>query len=248
MVTGTLGSPTPMNNQRPEAAEELARAKETFREFVFRAVHDLRQPLRAVSTSSEMLANIFGDSSDERTTECVRYIRQGTDRMESLLQDIAAYCEGEGQELQLTETNLNAVFEQVRWQISGELQKSAAILTQDPLPTVNGDFFAMATVFRHLIENACKFRGPEAPRIHVGSARNKSEWILSVRDNGLGFKPIYAEAVFQPFKRLHGKQYPGSGLGLAVTKRILNQHGGRIWAESIPGQGSTFWFSLPALD
>jgi light-regulated signal transduction histidine kinase (bacteriophytochrome) len=238
-----------MNNQRPGATEdELDRTREAFREFVFHAVHDLRQPLRAVSTSSEMLASIYGDSTDERASRCLRYIREGTDRMASLLQDIAAYCEGEGRELHLAEMSLNAVLAQVQRQISGELQKNGAVVTQDPLPTVKGDFFAIETVFRHLIENACKFRGTEPPCIHVGSARHGSEWILSVRDNGLGFKPVYADAVFQPFKRLHGKEYPGSGLGLALTKRILDQHGGRIWVESIPGRGSTFSFSLPVLD
>jgi light-regulated signal transduction histidine kinase (bacteriophytochrome) len=244
MVIGPLRFPNHMNN----AEEELARTREEFREFLFRAVHDLRQPLRAVSTSSAMLAGIYSAPTDERAARCMRYIREGTDQMESLLQDIAAYCEGEGRKLELTETSLQAVLEQVQWQVSGEIQKNGAILTQDPLPTVNGDFFAMATVFRHLIENACRFRGTEAPRIHVGSTRNGSEWTLSVRDNGLGFNSAYAEAVFQPFRRLHGKEYPGSGLGLAVTKRIVDLHGGRIWAESIPGQGSTFWFSLPALD
>jgi light-regulated signal transduction histidine kinase (bacteriophytochrome) len=238
-----------MNQQPPEGSEEeLDRIKEAFREFVFHAIHDLREPLRAVSTSSEMLAEIHGDSADERAARCLRYIRQGADRMASLLRDIAAYCEGEGRKLYPTEMSLEAVLAQVQRQISGELQKNAAVVTHDPLPTVRGDSFAMATVFRQLIENACKFRGAEAPSIHVGCARNGSEWIVSVRDNGVGFKPVYADAVFQPFKRLHGKEYPGSGLGLAQAKRILEQHGGRIWVESSPGRGSTFSFSLPVSD
>lgn len=238
-----------MNSQPPEAdEEELERTREAFREFVFHAIHDLREPLRAVSTSSEMLTDIYGDSTDERATRCLRYIREGTNRMASLLQDIAAYCEEQGRKVHLTEMSLDAVLAQVQQQIAAELQKNAAVLTHDPLPTVNGDFFAIATVFRHLIENACKFRGTEAPCIHVGSVRNGSEWILSVRDNGLGFKPVYADTVFQPFKRLHGKEYAGSGLGLAVAKRILDQHGGRIWVESVPGRGSTFSFSLPVLE
>lgn len=238
-----------MNHQPPEGSEEeLDRTKEAFREFVFHAIHDLREPLRAVSTSSEILADIRGDSTDERAAQCLRYIREGTDRMASLLRDIAAYCEGEGRQLHLAEMSLEAVLAQVQRQISAELQKNAAVLTHDPLPTVQGDFFAMATVFRHLIENACKFRGVEAPSIHIGCVRNESEWIVSVRDNGVGFKPVYADAIFQPFKRLHGREYPGSGLGLALAKRILDQHGGRIWVESIPGRGSTFSFSLPVSD
>jgi two-component system, chemotaxis family, sensor kinase Cph1 len=238
-----------MNSQRPgPAEEELARTMEAFREFVFHVVHDLREPLRAVSTSSDILAGIYGDSADERVTRCLRYIREGTDRMAVLVKDIAAYWEEQGRCLQLTQINLNSVLAQAQSQISKELQKTAAVITQDPLPTVEGDFFAIATVFRHLIENACKFRGKEAPSIHVGYTQHAAEWILSVRDNGLGFKPEYAEAVFQPFKRLHSKEYPGSGLGLALAKRIIDQHGGRVWAVSIPGQGSTFSFSLPVSD
>jgi light-regulated signal transduction histidine kinase (bacteriophytochrome) len=235
-----------MYSQRPESAEEeLARTKEAFREFVFHAVHDLRGPLRAVSTSSDMLANIFGDATDERAARCLRYIREGTDRMAALVQDIAAYWQEQGRVLHLTQINLNEVLKQARSQLSKESQEAAAVITHDDLPTVNGDFLAIATVFRHLIENACKFRSKEAPSIHIGSSRDGAEWILSVRDNGLGFKPDYAKTIFQPFKRLHNKEYPGSGLGLALVKTIIDQHGGRIWAESMPGQGSTFSFSLP---
>jgi light-regulated signal transduction histidine kinase (bacteriophytochrome) len=165
--------------------------------------------------------------------------------MDSLLRDIAEYCHAEGRELQSAEIDMNGVLEEARRQTSSELQRTEAILTNDTLPVVEGDFFALATAFRDLIENACKFRSAAAPSIHVGCIRQGSEWLFSVRDKGLGFKPAYADVIFQPFKRLHGKQYPGSGLGLARAKRIVEQHDGRIWAESVPGDGSTFWFSLP---
>jgi signal transduction histidine kinase len=111
---------------------------------------------------------------------------------------------------------------------------------------MTGDFFALANVFRNLIENACRFRGTEPLCIHVGSMKNGSEWILSVRDNGMGFKPEYAEVIFEPFQRLNGRQYPGSGLGLPVARSIVELHGGKVWTESIPGQGSIFRLSLPA--
>jgi chemotaxis family two-component system sensor kinase Cph1 len=235
-----------MKIERPSAPEvELEQAREAFREFIYRAAHDLHQYLRAVNASSEMLVGLYADSTDERAIRCRHYIQEGTDRMASLLRDMAAYCDGDGRELQLAETSLNAVLTQVRQQMSDELQKSGAVVTQDPLPTVTCDFFAIATVFHHLIDNACKFRGADAPAIHVGSARHEGEWILSVRDNGVGINPDYADALFQPFKRLHGKEYPGSGLGLALAKRILDQHGGRIWVEPVSGRGSIFSFSLP---
>jgi signal transduction histidine kinase len=114
------------------------------------------------------------------------------------------------------------------------------------MPAVMGDFARLAIVLRSLIQNACKFRGEADPRIHVGVNQGGSEWVFYVRDNGLGFNPVYAERVFKPFERLNGRQYPGSGLGLAFARNILEQHGGRIWAESRLGQGSTFWFTLPA--
>ena len=236
-----------MRSHGPQAAEEeLKRTRETFREFVSIAVHDLREPLRAISACSELLAGICGDGANERATECLRYMREGVDRMESLLRDIAEYCYGEGRELQSAEINMDGVLDEARRQTSDELQRNEATLTHDALPKVAGDFFALAAAIRNLIENACRFRSTAAPSIHVGSIRQGSEWLFSVRDNGLGFKPAYADVIFQPFKRLHGRQYPGSGLGLARTKRIVEQHNGRIWAESVLGQGSTFWFTLPA--
>ncbi len=225
--------------------EELEKARAAFRDFMYRAIHDLHQPLRAITTSAEMLEGIYADSTDQRATKCLHFIREGTDQMARLLRDIAGYCDGEGLELHPAQINLTAVLTQVQQQMAEGLAKSGAIIRHDALPAVTCDFYAMATVFRHLIDNACKFRGAETPSIHFASTRQGEEWIISVRDNGLGFKPEYAAGLFQPFKRLHGKEYPGNGLGLALAKRILEQHGGRIWVVSAPGQGSTFSFSLP---
>ena len=130
-------------------------------------------------------------------------------------------------------------------QLAGQMQETHATLTLDPLPAVKGDFLALAMLFRCLIENACKFRGEAAPCIHVGAVQQGSEWILSVRDNGVGFAPEYRDRIFRPFERLNGKRYPGSGLGLPLAKRIVERHGGRMWAESKPGEGCVCWFSLP---
>ncbi len=219
--------------------------REAAREFVSIAVHDLREPLRAIRASSELLASMHGDTADESTGRCLRYIRDGVDRMESLIHDIAEYCYAEVRELDPKETDMEAALLDAQRQLSDELKSTEAVLTHDPLPAVTADLFAMAAVFRCLIENSCKFRGKCAPIIHISANRHGSEWLFSVRDNGLGFNPVYVDRIFNPFERLNGKQYPGSGLGLPLAKSILDQHGGRIWAESEPGQGSTFWFSLP---
>ena len=234
----------------PEGGQRAAKGtmiadREAVREFVSIAVHDLREPLRAVRAGSELLAGMHGDTADESTGRYLRYIRDGVDRMESLLHDIAEYCYAEVRELDPKETDMEAVLLEAERQLSDELNSNEAILTHDPLPAVTGDFLALTAVFRCLIENSCKFRGKAAPIIHISAKKTGSEWLFSVRDNGLGFSPVYGDRIFNPFERLNGRQYPGSGLGLPLAKRILEQHGGRIWAESKPDEGSTFWFSLP---
>ncbi len=241
---------TPVSSSTPERAPEptddrLNRAREAYREFMSVAVHDLREPLRTIGTSSDLLEGISKDWGNERAAQCLHFIQEGVDRMDLLLRDIAEYCHAEGRELKRQETSMEAVLGEAQRQLSGVLRTNDAILTHDPLPDVTGDFFALATVLRNLISNACRFRSAEPPCIHVGSVRHEAEWRFWVRDNGIGFKLAYADAVFQPFKRLNGKQFPGSGLGLPFARRIVGQHGGRIWAESVPGDGSTFWFSLP---
>jgi light-regulated signal transduction histidine kinase (bacteriophytochrome) len=219
---------------------------EAVREFLSIAVHDLREPLRAIRSSSELLAEIHKDSADETEARCVRFISDGVDRMESLIRDIAEFCYDELREFQPGEADLQTVLAEAQRQLSSELQRSEAVLTHGPLPVVTGDLSGLAAVFRCLIENACKFRGAPAARIHVAAIQRESEWLISVRDNGVGFNPVYRDQIFKPFERLNGKRYPGSGLGLALAKRIVDRHGGRIWAESQPEQGSTFWFALPA--
>lgn len=238
-----------MGIQTPESShDELKQSREAFREFVSVAVHDLREPLRGIGINADLLAGICGNGLDQRGSECLRQIQQCVDRMDSLLRDIAEYSHGEGKELQPREISMGSVLDEARRQVAGELRINDATLTHDPLPAVAGDFLALSIVLRNLITNACKFRSSAAPCIHVGCIWQGSEWFFSVRDNGIGFKSAYAQTIFQPFKRIHGKQYPGSGLGLPFAKRIVEQHGGRMWADSVPGEGSTFWFSLPAGD
>jgi len=237
-----------MPERVPESPDdELKRAREAFREFVSLAVHDLREPLRNIGTSSDLLAQICTDAPDDRAAHCLNLIQQGVDRMDLLLRDIADYCHAEGRELRLQDTSMEAVLGEAQRQVSELLRANHAVVTHDPLPNVTGDFLALAMVFRNVIQNSCRFRSVESPRIHVTSIRDGSEWRFSVRDNGVGFKATYAKTIFQPFRRLNGRQFPGSGLGLPFARRIVEQHGGRMWAESAPGEGSTFWFSLPAV-
>ena len=233
------------NQEKDHAPQGLIRDREAAREFIATAAHDLREPLRAIYASAGLLAELHGNSVDQTTERCLGYLRDGVTRMESLIHDVEEYGYEGLRELDLQEVDLEAVLLDAQNRLSDQLKKNEAIVTHDPLPSIRGDFVGLATVFRSLIGNACKFRSSAAPQVHIGAKRQGSEWVLSIRDNGLGFRPVYAERIFQPFERLNGKEYPGSGLGLALSRTILERHGGRIWAESEPGAGSTFWVSLP---
>ena len=235
-----------MENQgQGVAPEALAQDSEGIREFISMAVHDLREPLRAIRLGSQLLTAEIGESSEENRDRGARYLRDGVARIETLIQDIAEYCYGEVRELEAGDTDLEMSLLEAKSELAAEIKSSGAIITHDPLPIVPGNATSLAVLLRCLIGNACKFRSQDAPRIHVEAVQQNGEWILAVRDNGAGFDPVYRERIFRPFERLNGKQFPGSGLGLTLAKRIVEQHGGQIWAESAPGEGSTFRFSLP---
>ena len=227
------------------APKPLAQDSEAIREFISMAVHDLREPLRAIRLGYKLLAAQGGDNSEESRDRGARYVRDGVTRMETLIQDIAEYCYAEVREFEPSDTDLEMSLLEAKTELAAELKTSGAIVTHDALPTVPGNATSLGVLLRCLLGNACKFRGEDAPRIHVEAVQQDGEWVLSVRDNGAGFDPAYRERIFRPFERLNGKQFPGSGLGLTLAKRIVEQHGGQIWAESVPGRGSTFRFRLP---
>jgi signal transduction histidine kinase len=230
-----------MNTTGTAGATELGEVRDSIRQFVSVAVHDLRAALRSIRTNSELLAR-NADPSDETAAR----IRGGVERMESLIHDIAEFCYEEIRDRQVTSVDLSAAVREARGQLSDKLEKHAAQITCGDLPALRGDFFGISTVFRILLDNAIKFRGNEPPRVHVEAAKEAEEWVVSVKDNGVGFNPSYQELVFRPFERLEPKKYAGSGLGLPVARRIIVQHGGRMWADSTPGSGSIFYFRLPA--
>ena len=218
---------------------------EAVRDFISTAVHDLREPLRAIRLGSRLLAGEGGRPSAENTARGARYVVDGVDRMETLIRDIAEYCYEEVRTPSFTEIDLEMGLLEARNELAGEIQSCGATITHDPLPVVMGNFASLTTAMRCLIANACKFRGEAPVTVHIGAVREGHKWILSVRDNGMGFDPVYKERIFRPFERLNGKQFPGSGLGLTLAKKIIDQHGGDIWADSRPGQGTTISFRLP---
>jgi light-regulated signal transduction histidine kinase (bacteriophytochrome) len=216
----------------------------TVREFLSTAVHDLREPLRAIRAHTQLLASVTENEQSNRKDQCVKHIHDGVERMENLVRDLENYCLEELRELDMKDLGMEKALLEARRQLAEKIEKSGAVVTHDPLPEVTGDFDSLASVFRILLDNACKFRSAEPPQIHVGAVRDGPAWVFSVRDNGQGFNPTYAELIFKPFERLNGKRYPGSGLGLPLAKRIVERHGGRIWVDSQAEQGSTFRFSL----
>jgi signal transduction histidine kinase len=214
------------------------------RDFLSTAVHDLREPLRAIRAHTQLLTSVPENEESNRKAQCAKHIHDGVERMETLIRDLENYCLEELREMDLKDIGMEKALLEARRLLADKMDKSGAVLTHDPLPDVTGDFDALVSVFRILIDNACKFRSAEPPQIHVAAAREGPAWVFSVRDNGQGFSPTYTELIFKPFERLNGKRYPGSGLGLPLAKRIVERHGGRIWVDSEADLGSTFRFSL----
>jgi len=158
------------------------------------------------------------------------------------------YCATGAGGLQSSRADMEAVLRQALLSTDKLITERSAIVTHDPLPIVMGDVELLAKVLHHLIRNAIQYCGTAAPRVHISSRREDLEWVFSVKDDGPGIDPAFQGRIFGAFKRLHGKEYPGNGLGLAFCKKAIERHGGRMWVESTPGAGSTFYFTLPAAD
>ena len=167
--------------------------------------------------------------------------------MQRLIDDLLAYSRVGTRGREFAPTDLSVVVEMVRANLRLSIEESGATITTDELPTVAGDRTQLVQLLQNLLGNAIKFRGEESPEVHVGAERKDEAWRISVRDNGIGLDPRHADKVFVIFQRLHGRSsYEGTGIGLAVCKRIVERHGGEMWVESVPGEGSTFYFTLPA--
>ncbi len=212
------------------------------------AAHNLREPLRDVASFSEVMAESWAGRLDSNAEALLRRIKEGASRMESLLADMVDYGELGAGGQQLSRTEMEAVLRQALLCAEKQITEHGAIVTHDALPAVTGDFAILAKVLRHLIRNAVEYCGTPAPRVHISSKRVDPEWVFSVQDNGPGIDPAFQGRIFEVFRRLHGKEHPGNGLGLAFCRKAIEWHGGRIWIESAPGAGSTFYFTLPAAD
>ena len=225
---------------------QLDAANAGFEEFVSMAAHDLRQSLRAVASFSQLMAETYAGRLDADAGVFLDRIREGAARMQALLADVVDYWAAGAGDGQPSPTDMEAVLCQALLSMDKQMTERSAIVTHDPLPAVTGDFEILTKVLQHLIRNAIEYCGAPVPRVHISSQRADSDWVFSVADNGPGIDPAFQGRVFGVFKRLHGKEHPGNGLGLAFCKKAIEGHGGRMWLESTPGAGSTFYFTLPA--
>jgi light-regulated signal transduction histidine kinase (bacteriophytochrome) len=226
--------------------KEATRHSEELRQFAYAVSHDLREPLRMIASYSQLLERRYASQVDNDGREFIGFIVDAVHRMEKLLGDLLAYShQFRSQESPAALIDPEAVLEGVLLAIEKEIQQTNAEVSHDPLPKITFDFARLTQLFRQLITNSIKFRGSDPPRIHISATEAEHETILSICDNGVGIDPRYHDQIFGIFRRLHGSEIPGTGIGLAICKRMVEQHGGRIWVESEEGKGATFRFTVP---
>jgi light-regulated signal transduction histidine kinase (bacteriophytochrome) len=230
-------------------ARELQRSNEELQQFAYVASHDLQEPLRMVSSYTQLLERRYGDRLDGDAREFMEFIVDGAARMKQLIEDLLAYSRVGTRGHELAPADSGAALDKALVNLRIAQEASGAVVTHDTMPMVFADSGQLTQLFQNLIGNAMKFRGPTAPRIHVGSQTRDRVWVFTVQDNGIGLDTQYADRIFMMFQRLHNKtEYPGTGIGLAICKKIVERHGGRIWVDSRPGEGSTFGFTIARHD
>lgn len=228
-----------------EVRRRLDRADAEFEQFVSTAVHNLREPLREVAAYSELLAESGAGRLDSDQAAFLQRIQHGAAAMQALLTGLLEYSAAGAGTQPVAAIEMGAVLRQALLCTEALIAERGAIVTQDSLPCVTGDFQLLAKVLEHLIRNAVGYCEAPSPQVHISSARLDSDWVFSVQDNGPGIDPAFQNRVFDPFRRLHGPEQSGNGLGLALCRRAIEWHGGRIWMESTPPAGSRFCFTLP---
>lgn len=225
---------------------EFARSNSELELFAYVASHDLQEPLRMVTSFTQLLEKRYKNKLDKDADEFIEFILDGATRMQSMINDLLQYSRVGTRGKPFKLTDFESVFGQSLVNLKIAIDENNAIITHDPLPTLMADSTQMIEVFQNLISNAIKFRSKESPQVHVSALKKRNEWVFSVRDNGIGIAPEFFDKLFIIFQRLHSRsEYPGTGIGLAVCKKIVERHGGKIWVESEPDKGSTFYFSIP---
>jgi PAS domain S-box-containing protein len=244
-----IGSNTDIHDEK-ETAKKLQRTTEDLKHFAFAASHDLQEPLRMVTSYAQLLSVDYKGKLDKNADQYIAFAVEGAQRMELLLSGMREYWQASEREENLyAPVDCNEVLNIALLNLQESIVNSRVVVTHDPLPTVWAEKGMLVQVFQNLVGNAIKYRSERPPQIHVSAEKDGTEkWVMSVRDNGIGIDSRFAEKVFTMFNRLNGNKYPGSGIGLALCRKIVERLGGRIWVESMPGQGSDFRFTIPARD
>jgi PAS domain S-box-containing protein len=229
-----------------ERTADLVRSNADLQQFAYVASHDLQEPLRMVASFMQLLEKRYKGRLDEQADRWIEYAVDGATRMQTLINDLLAYSRVGTHGNAFNFFALTEVLSNVVKNLQLSIVESGAEITFDAMPGVTGDAVQLTSLFQNLIENSIKYRGENTPRIHVSAQRQGEDWLFCVRDNGIGFDPQFSERIFIIFQRLHNRtKYPGTGIGLAVCKRIVERHSGRIWVETEPGKGAAFYFTLP---
>ncbi|MGD0822668.1 MAG: ATP-binding protein [Desulfomonilia bacterium] len=235
--------------ERIKLLAELERSNKDLEQFADVASHDLQEPLRMVSSFTQLLARRYGDKLDQNARDYIEFAVKGSNRMQRMIQDLLNYSRVISVGRAPVPIDMNSVIDETLANLHLAISDSGASVIHDFLPVVMADHSQFVQVFQNLIGNAIKFRRDDPLRIHVSAGKIGDEWVFSVKDNGMGIEPQYFERIFVLFERLHaGETYQGAGIGLALCKRIIARLGGRIWVESNPGKGSTFYFTLKGVE
>lgn len=228
--------------------EALERSNTDLQQFAYVTSHDLQEPLRTINSYTQLLQSRYGAALDTDAQEFMEFITGSASRMQALIQDLLAYSRIVNPDRgPLAQVELTGVVQWALMNLQHAVRETGATVRYDDMPTVYGDQTRLTQLFQNLIGNALKYRGHAAPVVLITAQReNDDYWQISVRDNGIGIAAEYHEQIFGLFKRLHGPEYSGTGLGLTICRKIVEQHGGRIWVESTPGNGATFHFTVPS--
>jgi light-regulated signal transduction histidine kinase (bacteriophytochrome) len=240
-----FGTNTDITDQRG-IEEELRRVNRELEEFAYVASHDLQEPLRMVNVYTQLIIKRMGTQNADLAVYA-GFVNEGVSRMENLIRDLLSFSRVTyTHESPAGIADLSESLSEALSVLTNRIEESQATIFADPLPNASGDTSQLAHVFQNLLSNSLKYRKKDvAPEIHIAVKPEGEQWIFSLRDNGIGFDPEYAQRIFGLFKRLHKNEYSGTGVGLAICKRIVERYGGRMWAESRLGEGAVFYFSLP---
>jgi two-component system, sensor histidine kinase and response regulator len=228
-----------------QAEEGLRRSNDELQQFAYMVSHELNEPLRMVAIYTQLLAKRYGGKLDPQADEYIEIATSAALRMQSFVQDVLNFSSAGAPVHAIKPVSGEAVLAAALVELQLIVGESGAVIGHDPLPTIFGDEASLVRLFANLIGNSIKYRRADPPRIYISARELNGYWQFEFRDNGIGIDPQYWESIFAVFNRLHGREYPGSGVGLALCKRVVEKHGGTIWLDSIPGEGSTFYFTIP---